>query len=111
MVVSVSSAVLQDETGEIELVWFQGINWIQKAIHIGHQYLVFGRLGFFIGKSQISHPEIENFTEQKPGTKFYLEPVYPSTEKLKAKGLNGRAIGKLTYALLQLVTEKDLPEN
>ena len=104
-------ARLQDETGEIELVWFQGINWIQKAIHVGHQYLVFGRLGFFIGKSQISHPEIENFTEQKPGTKFYLEPVYPSTEKLKAKGLNGRAIGKLTYALLQLVTEKDLPEN
>ena len=104
-------ARLQDETGEIELVWFQGINWIQKAIHIGHQYLVFGRLGFFIGKPQISHPEIENFTEQKPGTKFYLEPVYPSTEKLKAKGLNGRAIGKLTYALLQLVTEKDLPEN
>ena len=104
-------ARLQDETGEIELVWFQGINWIQKAIHIGHQYLVFGRLGFFIGKPQISHPEIENFTEQKPGTKFYLEPVYPSTEKLKAKGLNGRAIGKLTYALLQLITEKDLPEN
>ena len=104
-------ARLQDETGEIELVWFQGINWIQKAIHIGHQYLVFGRLGFFIGKPQISHPEIENFTEQKPGTKFYLEPVYPSTEKLKAKGLNGRAIGKLTYALLQLISEKDLPEN
>jgi len=31
--------------------------------------------------------------------------------KLKTKGLNGRAIGKLTYALLQLLSEKDLPEN
>ncbi len=105
------TAKLQDDTGEIELVWFQGINWIQKAIEVGHQYLVFGRLGFFIGKPQIAHPEIENFTPQKADGKNYLEPVYPSTEKLKTKGLNGRSIGKLTYGLLQLLAEKDLPEN
>ena len=30
------AAKLQDETGEIELVWFQGISWIQKAIEVGH---------------------------------------------------------------------------
>jgi len=105
------TARLQDETGEIELVWFQGINWIQKIIEIGHQYLVFGRLGFFLGKPQIAHPEIENFTVQKADGKSFMEPVYPSTEKLKTKGLNGRAIGKLTYNLLQLISEKDLPEN
>ena len=104
-------ARLADETGEIELVWFQGISWIQKAIEVGHKYLVFGRLAFFIGKPQIAHPEIENFTEQKADGKNYLEPVYPSTEKLKTKGLNGRSIGKLTYAVLQLLSEKDLPEN
>ena len=104
-------ATLEDETGEIELVWFQGINWIQKSIHIGHQYLVFGRLTSFMGHPQIAHPEIENYIAQKTDTKNYLEPVYPSTEKLKAKGLNGRAIGKLTFSLLQLLTEKDIPEN
>ncbi len=105
------TARLQDDTGEIELVWFQGIGWIQKAIEVGHQYLVFGKLGFFMGRPQIAHPEIENFTVQKTDGKNYLEPVYSSTEKLKAKGLNGRAIGKLTYALLQILTEKDLAEN
>ena len=104
-------ATLQDETAEIELVWFQGMHWMQKAIHVGQQYLVFGRLGFFMGHPQIAHPEIENFSQQKAEGKNFLEPVYPSTEKLKAKGLNGRAIGKLTYALLQLLGEKDLPEN
>ena len=78
---------------------------------MGHQYLVFGKLSFFIGKPQVAHPEIENYTAQKPDGKYYLEPVYPSTEKLKTKGLNGRAIGKLTYALLQIISEKDLPEN
>mgnify|MGYP003513383371 FL=1 len=97
------TAAVQDETGEIELVWFQGINWIQKAIAVGQPYLVFGRLGFFMGKPQIAHPEIENFTAQQPQGKYYLEPMYPSTEKLKAKGLNGRAIGKLTYTLLQIL--------
>ncbi len=104
-------ATLEDESGEIELVWFQGINWIQKLIHTGHQYLVFGRLSFFMGHPQMAHPEIENHLAQKTDTKNYLEPVYPSTEKLKAKGLNGRAIGKLTFSLLQILTEKDIPEN
>lgn len=104
-------AHLQDGTGEIELVWFQGISWVQKSLQVGQQYLVFGKLGFFINKPQISHPEIEVFTPQKAEGKNYLEPVYPTTEKLKVKGLNGRAIGKLTYSLLQLISEKDLPEN
>jgi ATP-dependent DNA helicase RecG len=105
-------AHLTDDSGaEIELVWFQGINWIQKALHVGHQYLVFGKLGFFMNKPQIAHPEIETFTAEKATGKSFLEPIYSSTEKLKARGLNGRAIGKFTYALLQLITEKDVPEN
>lgn len=104
-------AHLQDETGEIELVWFQGINWIQKAIQEGGQYIVFGRLSFFMNKPQISHPEIEVYSAAKAGGKSFLEPIYPTTEKLKGKALNGRAIGKLTYALLQVISENDVPEN
>ncbi len=105
-------AQLKDDSGgAIELVWFQGINWVQKALHVGQRYLVFGKLSFFMNKPQIAHPEVENFTTEKAGGRNFLEPIYSSTEKLKARGLNGRAIGKFTYALLQLITEKDLPEN
>jgi ATP-dependent DNA helicase RecG len=104
-------AYLQDDTGEMELVWFQGINWIQKALHEGGQYMVFGRLSFFMNKPQISHPEIEVYSAEKAGGKSFLEPIYPTTEKLKGRALNGRAIGKLTWALLQLITERDVPEN
>lgn len=104
-------AHLQDETGEIELVWFQGINWIQKAIQEGGQYIVFGKLSFFMNKPQISHPEIEVYSAAKAGGKSFLEPIYPTTEKLKGKALNGRAIGKLTYALLQVISANDVPEN
>ncbi len=105
-------AHLKDNSGDtIELVWFQGINWIEKSIHIGQQYLVFGKLSFFMNKPQISHPEIETYSPQNATGKKFLEPIYPSTEKLKARGLNGRVMSKFTYQLLQLLSEKDLPEN
>ena len=104
-------AYLQDDTGEIELVWFQGIHWAEKLLTVGQHYLVFGKVGFFMNKVQINHPEIELYTAEKSDGKKFLEPVYSSTEKLKAKGLNGRAFAKLTYALLQQLSPKDLPEN
>jgi ATP-dependent DNA helicase RecG len=102
---------LKDDTGTLELVWFQGIHWVQKNLQEGHAYLVFGKLGFFMGKPQISHPEIEPFVAEKAEGKAFLEPVYPSTEKLKVRGLNGRAMAKLTQQLLSQLRPQDLPEN
>ena len=104
-------AYLQDDTGEIELTWFQGINWVEKMLEPGKVYLAFGKPGFFMGKVQMPHPEIEVFTREKAGGKKYLEPIYSSNEKLKTRGLSGRAMGKLTFSLLQLLSQKDLPEN
>ncbi|NOU38720.1 MAG: ATP-dependent DNA helicase RecG [Ferruginibacter sp.] len=104
-------AKLKDNTGTIDLVWFQGINFIEKMLHVGHQYLVFGKLGFFNGSPQIAHPEIENFAPQKMDGKPSLEPIYPCTEKLKARGINGSNIAKFTAELFLKITEKDLPEN
>lgn len=77
----------------------------------GQQYLVFGKPGFFNGRIQMAHPEIENYSPSKATGKNHLEPIYSSTEKLKARGLNGRAIGKFTFDLLNRLTEKELPEN
>lgn len=104
-------ATLDDGTGELEMVWFQGIQWIQKSLHIGTPFLVFGKAGFFMNTPQITHPEMELLTTQNQAAKSFLEPVYPATEKLKARGLGGRELGKLTFALLQLLSEKDVPEN
>lgn len=104
-------AKLRDQTGVIELTWFQGIHWVQKTLVTGNDYLVFGKLGFFLGSPQITHPELEAFTPEKSAGKAFLEPVYPTTEKLKAKQLGARQIGKLTQLLFTLLSEKDLPEN
>ena len=102
---------LKDGTGIIELVWFQGISWVQKSLMEGHHYLAFGRLGFFMGSPQISHPDVEPYTAQKAGGKEHLEPIYSSTEKLKARGLNGAALSKFTFEMLQKLSLRDLPEN
>lgn len=104
-------AELKDKTGYLELVWFQGVHWVQKILQEGKDYLVYGKVGYFNGRPQMSHPEIELLTESTADGKNFLEPVYPATEKLKAKSLNGRQIGKLTAALIPLLSEKDIPEN
>ncbi|HEX4852324.1 MAG TPA: ATP-dependent DNA helicase RecG, partial [Puia sp.] len=103
-------AEIQDDSGILELVWFQGIHWIQKMLETQQQYLVYGKVSYFQGFPQINHPEIELYHPAKTDEKFILEPVYPSTEKLKARGLGGRQIGKLTRQLLAILTEKDIPE-
>ena len=102
---------LKDSTGQIELAWFQGMNWVQKNIEAGQAYLVFGRVSFFNGRAQIVHPEMEPYIAATAGQKALLEPVYPSTEKLKSRGLNGKQIGKLTQTLFSQISERDLPEN
>lgn len=104
-------AQLRDRTGIIELTWFQGITWVQKSLVLGQEYLVFGKISFFLGRPQITHPELESVQVANAGGKNFLEPIYSVTEKLKSRGLNGRAIGKLTQQLFLLISEKDLPEN
>ncbi|HTJ13358.1 MAG TPA: ATP-dependent DNA helicase RecG [Dinghuibacter sp.] len=104
-------ATVSDGTGVLELTWFQGIPWALKRVQVGGRYLIFGKLTFFLGKPQIVHPEIEDFVPEKLQGKPFLEPVYPSTEKLKARGLNGRQMGKLVWQLFESLGPKDFPEN
>lgn len=77
------TAYAQDETGRAELVWFQGIKWIEKKIEVGREYLIFGRPSFYRGELQLAHPEIETM-EQALSRKAEsgMQGIYPSTEKI-----------------------------
>ena len=103
-------AEIKDDTGWLELVWFQGISWIQKSLNIGQEYRVFGKLSFFQGSPQITHPDIEPYLRNSTENNLSLEPVYSTTEKLKARGMGGRQIGKFTQQLVSLMRKKDIPE-
>ena len=104
-------AHLKDETGILELTWFQGLSWVEKILNENEQYIVFGRVGFYMGKPQVVHPELELITPETLKNKNTLEPVYSTTEKLKARGLGGRQIGKLVQSLIPLIKKNDIPEN
>lgn len=101
---------LEDETGQLELTWFQGIQWIKKTLQPNNEYLVYGKISWYKNVPQITHPEIELAAESNLEGKNFLEPIYPTTEKLKSKFITGRAIGKLTSALLAQVHPNDIPE-
>jgi len=103
-------AYLKDETGTLELTWFKGISWIQKILNNGEHYTVFGRISFFMGQVQMVHPEVE-IKNEAPESKNLLEPVYSTTEKLRARGLGARQIGKLVQSLLLLLKKNNIPEN
>ncbi|MBL7741872.1 MAG: ATP-dependent DNA helicase RecG [Chitinophagaceae bacterium] len=105
------TAQLKDKSGFLELTWFQGIAWVQKMLQAGQPYLVYGKVSYFQSRPQIIHPEMEIFTSGKQDGKNFLDPVYPTTEKLRSRGLSGRQIGKLTQVLTGMLREKDIPEN
>ncbi len=87
-------ATFEDETGQMELVWFKGIQWVSKKLKVGVDYVVFGKPTVFGSKINIAHPEVEVLTTQNEKAAF-LQPVYHTSEKLKAKYVDSKAISKL----------------
>ncbi|RFZ92155.1 ATP-dependent DNA helicase RecG [Mucilaginibacter conchicola] len=92
----------KDDTGVIELAWFQGIKWVEKMVVPGKVYVLFGKPGFFNGKTQMPHPELELYVPgaQQKGN-LTLQPAYNSTEKLKQFSLDSKGIQKLVTILLE----------
>ena len=102
----------KDDTGVIELVWFQGIKWVEKILVPGKVYVIFGKPTFFNGKAQMAHPEIELYTPgaDKEKGNLTLQPAYNSTEKLKQFTLDSKGLQKLIAGLLEQ-TARDIHEN
>ena len=93
---------LSDGTGKAELIWFQGIKWVENKFELGREYIVFGRPSFYHSELSIVHPEIESVEaalarKERGG----LQGIYPSTEKL------GSALGsKGLYNIISKIWER-----
>lgn len=105
------SGQFRDATGAIELVWFTGFHWLEKQLVIGQEYVVYGKPQAFREQWSISHPEMEVVSEENTQLASSFAPVYPSTEKLNAQGLDSKARRRLIKGLLERLTQNDLPEN
>lgn len=95
------TATLEDDTGSVDLVWFQGIAWVKKNLVEGERYVIFGKPNRFQERWSFAHPELEKWAEHQKSISAGLWPVYSTTEKLSAMGLNARGISKVIAAHLE----------
>lgn len=95
-------AKFSDGKGSIDLIWFQGIQWILPNLRLDVEYIVFGKPNLFGKKLNIAHPEIEPLASfQEKGVS--LQPIYPLSEKLRARSMDSKYISKIQRVLLNVV--------
>ncbi len=115
------SAQFTDGTGTIELVWFNGIKWIEDVLKKRHSDVtIFGKPTLFNSRWNISHPEIIDPSAQNAtNIPDHFFPLYNTSDKAKKAGLDSKGVAKLTatlliqhkYSVFPEVLPKELIEN
>jgi ATP-dependent DNA helicase RecG len=92
-------ATFIDDTGQMELVWFQGQKWVRESLQINVVYVIFGKTTSFNNTFNMAHPEMELLSEHQQSIRSAMQPVYPSTEKLTSRGVSNKVINKMMQQL------------
>lgn len=100
-------AKFQDETGVIDLVWFQGVKWIKPLLKTGVEYQMYGKARLYGNQWNVAHPELTEWSEVDKRTG--LQPIYSTTEKLTSKGLHSKGLEKI-IAQVALQLKGRIPE-
>jgi len=98
-----------DNSGTTELIWFQGIKWVEKKLNIGGEYIVYGKPTVFGHAFNFTHPEINMLTPFNTLTGGF-KPIYSLTEKLRKKFIDSKVIGQMTENALRDLGNS-IPEN
>jgi ATP-dependent DNA helicase RecG len=91
-------AQFRDESGVMELLWFQGVKWVKENVKAGVEYIVFGKPSIFNGKVNIVHPELEP-AENKQVSAGVFQAYYNTSEKMKQKFMTSKALNKFQFNL------------
>lgn len=92
-------ATIFDDTGEMELTWFKGIQWVVKKLVPGISFVFFGKPNKYGRKFSIAHPEMEALSAAQEEKSFF-QPVYPTTEKLRSRFLDSKGVSKIMEGLV-----------
>ena len=106
------SAKFRDETGALDLVWFQYTQWLKDQIPLNKELYIFGRVSLFGQQFSMAHPEIE--LEEKREKELRLRPIYPSSEKITKRGLNQKFFQGIQAHILGHVmglVQENLPQS
>ena len=90
-----------DDTGQMELVWFEGHKWIRESLKLNEMCVIFGKCTSFGNTFNMAHPEIELMTEHEQSLRSAMQAVYPSTETLANRGISNRVVNKMMQQLFQ----------
>lgn len=102
-----------DQSGSMELVWFQGVTYFKKFLQVRTNYIIYGKPTFFGGTYSIQHPEVEIYNSEKPIPRYY-QPIYPLTERLRKGFVESKTVSGWIRALLPLADpyiHETLPQN
>ncbi|MFM1753635.1 MAG: hypothetical protein RLZZ236_574 [Bacteroidota bacterium] len=92
-------ATFVDDTGQMELVWFQGHKWIREGLKLNEVIVIFGKCTSFNGTFNMAHPEMELLSEHQKSLRSAMQAIYPSTETLANRGISNRVIIKMMQQL------------
>ena len=92
-------ATFIDDTGQMELVWFQGQKWVKESLQLNVVYVIFGKTTSFGNTFNMAHPEMEILSEHQQNIRLAMQPVYPSTEKLTNRGVSNKVMFKMMQQL------------
>ena len=98
-----------DGTGVVDLVWFQGLKFIEGKYKARESYIVFGKPTVFNGRINIAHPDIDP-ADELVLSNMGLQPYYNTTEKMKRSNLNSHAIEKLMKNLFVVLQREEIEE-
>ena len=98
-----------DGTGVVDLIWFQGLKYVEGKYKTREPYIVFGKPTVFNGRVNIAHPDIDPADELTLST-MGLQPYYNTTEKMKRSNLNSHAIEKLMKNLFAVLRHEEFEE-
>jgi ATP-dependent DNA helicase RecG len=100
------TAQFGDDSGSMELLWFQGVKWQKEHLKLNTPYVIFGKPSGFRGKISIVHPEIESEGEISLQPSGIFQAHYNTSENLKKKFITSKVIHKLMLTLLSKMEGK-----
>jgi ATP-dependent DNA helicase RecG len=89
---------LDDDTGVLNCVWFEGIDYWKKVLKQGLPVAVSGKIGYY-GALQMIHPAVDVLSDENEEYEGIhtgrIIPIYPSAEPYRKVGLDSRGFRKI----------------
>ncbi|MBR4936815.1 MAG: DEAD/DEAH box helicase, partial [Bacteroidaceae bacterium] len=102
-------ATFTDGTGYLELVWFNGIKYVEKNYKLHTTYIILGKPTLFGRRFSIAHPEIEEAKGEQTLSQP-MQPHYHTTEKMKRSGFTSKLLGELVKGVFEILGAQGVSE-